>query len=223
MISMSNEREILNKLKDCVVNLDFDNIKDVAREALEAKIPAYQAVSKGMAKGMDIVGQKFESKEYFLAELIVAGDVMKEGLTILEPHLKPNERQTSGKVVIGTVKGDLHDIGKNIVITLLNGAGYETIDVGIDVPAEKFVETVREQKPDILGLSTLLSTCHPELETVINALKDAGLRDAVKIVVGGATVTDTIAKNVGADRRAKDAVDGVNICNEWMRTKEKGS
>lgn len=213
------EREILNKLRDCIVNLDLDNIKKVAKEAIDAGIPAYRAVTEGMAKGMEIVGKKFEDKEYFLAELIVAGDVMKEGTSVLEPYLKGESLETSGKVVIGTVKGDLHDIGKNIVITLLNAAGFTTIDLGIDVPAEKFVEAVREEKPDILGLSALLSTCQPEMGNVVKALEKAGLRDKVKIIVGGATVTEEIAVKVGADARAKDAVDGVNICNEWVREK----
>lgn len=213
---MSSKDEILNKIKDAIVNLDIDNIQRLCMEALEAGLSAYDIVMKGMSKGMEIVGEKYERNEYFLAELIMAGEVMKEGMKVLEPHLKSGEVKKIGKVVIGTVRGDLHDIGKNIVATLLTAAGFDVIDLGVDVPPEKFVEAVRENNPDIVGMSALLTTTMIEMENVIKALKDAGLRDKVKVIVGGAPITKEFADKIGADAAARDAVEGVNICKSWV-------
>jgi len=210
------EEKILKRLQDCIVNLDIDGISKAAQDALDAGIPPVKAVTEGMAKGMDIVGQKYEAKEYFLAELIMAGEVMKEGMKVLEPHLKAGEVKTLGKVAVGTVRGDLHDIGKNIVATLLNAAGFNVIDLGVDVTPEQFVEAVRTQKPKIIGMSALLTVTMPEMENVVKELKKAGLRDKVKIIVGGAPLTDDYAKKIGADAYAPNAVAGVNICKKWV-------
>lgn len=215
-MKMAKEKEILNRLIDCIVNLDIDGVQQACKDALAAGIPPFRAVMEGLAKGMDVVGQKYEAKEYFLAELIMAGETMKEGMTILQPHLKPGDLKVTGKVIIGTVRGDLHDIGKNIVATLLKAAGFDTIDIGTDVPAEKFVEAVRERKPDIMGMSALLTVTMTEMETVIKELKKAGLRDKVKVIIGGAPITSDYAKKIGADAAAKNAVEGVNICKTWM-------
>ncbi len=216
MIKMSKEEEILKKVIDAVVNLDIDNIQRFCKEAVEAGIPAYKVVTEGMAKGMDIVGQKYEANEYFLAELIMAGETMKEGMKVLEPYLKTEEKRVLGKIVIGTVRGDLHDIGKNIAATLLSSAGFEIIDLGVDVSPEQFVEAVKKNKPDIVAMSALLTTTMIEMENTIKALEKAGLRDKVKIIIGGAPITPEYAKKIGADAAAKDAVDGVNICKSWV-------
>jgi len=210
------EKGILEKLRDCIVNFDIEGIQEACKEAIEAGIPAYKAVTDGMAKGMDIVGRKYENNEYFLAELIMAGETMKEGMKILKPYMKSSSAKKIGKVVIGTVRGDLHDIGKNVVITLLESAGFEVIDLGVDVPPEKFVEAVREHRPDILGMSALLTTTMLEMETTIKALKESGLRDKVKIIIGGAPITPEYAEKIGADAAARDAVEGVNICRSWV-------
>jgi len=212
----TDEERILLRLRNSIVELDFDNVKLIAEEAIESGISAFRAITSGMAAGMEIVGRKFEAGEYFLSELLVAGQVMNEGMTVLEPHLKVEDVEASGKVVVGTVKGDLHDIGKNIFDTLLRSAGFKTIDLGIDAPTERFVEAVREEKPDILALSSLLSTSHIEIARTVEALEKAGLRNHVKIIVGGATLTDKIAKDLGADVRARDAVDGVRVCSRWV-------
>jgi len=127
------KEEILDKLRDAIVNLDIDDVKKACKEAIEAGVPAYKAVTDGMAKGMEIVGEKYENGEYFLAELIMAGETMKEGMKVLEPHMKSGDVKKIGKVVIGTVRGDLHDIGKNVVVTLLNASGFDVIDLGVDV------------------------------------------------------------------------------------------
>ena len=147
----------------------------------------------------------------------MAGEVMKEGMKVLEPYLRGSEIRKIGKVVIGTVRGDLHDIGKNIVATLLSAAGFEVIDLGVDVPPEKFVEAVKEHNPDIIGMSALLTTTMIEMENVIKALKEAGLRNRVKIIIGGAPITREFAEKIGADAAARDAVEGVNICKSWVK------
>lgn len=216
---MSRKEEILARLRDAIVNLDYEGIRDVAKEAIEAGLSPYEAIMEGMAKGMDIVGQKYEQGEYFLAELIMAGETMKEGLSVLEPYMKKGEIKHIGKVVIGTVEGDLHDIGKNIVITLLTASGFEVVDLGVDVSAEKFVEAVRKHKPDIVAMSALLTTTMVNMEKVVKALEEAGLRDKVKIIVGGAPLTEEFAKQIGADAYGRDAVVGVEICRRWVSEK----
>lgn len=213
---MAKEREILEKLRDAVVNLDINGVQQACRDALAANIPPYRAVIGGLAKGIEIVGQKYEAMEYFLAELIMAGETMKEGMKILEPYLKAGDLKAVGRVVIGTVRGDLHDIGKNVVTTLLEAAGFEVIDLGIDVPAEKFVEAVRERKPNILAMSALLTVTMTGMETVIKEIEKAGLRNKVKVIIGGAPITTDYAKKIGADAAAKDAVEGVRLCKTWM-------
>jgi len=217
---MSKEEKILTRLRDAIVNLDIEAVQKAAKDAIEAGIPAYKAVIEGMAKGMEIVGQKYEDGEYFLAELIMAGETMKEGMAVLEPHLKVGDIKTAGKVVIGTVRGDLHDIGKNVVITLLKAANFEVIDLGVDVSSEQFIEAVKEHNPDILAMSALLTTTMIEMENVIESLKKSGLRDKVKIIIGGAPITPEYAKKIGADAAAKDAVEGVRKCSEWVEAKQ---
>jgi 5-methyltetrahydrofolate--homocysteine methyltransferase len=213
---MVSEDEILSNLQDAIVNLDIDGVKRASEEALSSGLPAYKAVVDGMAKGMEIVGQKYEDGEYFLAELIMAGETMKEGMMVLEPHLKAGDIKIAGKVVIATVRGDLHDIGKNVVVTLLKAANFEIIDLGVDIKAEQFVEAVKENNPDIVAMSALLTTTMIEMEAVVKKLKEAGLRENIKIIIGGAPITPEYAKKIGADAAAKDAVEGVRKCNEWV-------
>ena len=209
----------MEKISKAIVEFDIDNIKNLVNQALEAGIPALDIVTKGMAKGMEIVGKKYEEKEYFLAELIMAGEVMKTGMEVLEPHLKATPVGRKGVVVIGTVKGDLHDIGKNIVITLLKSSGFEVHDLGVDVDAQRFVEKVKETNADILALSALLTTTMVEMENVIKALKEASIRDKVKVIVGGAPITEEFASKIGADAFAVDAVQGVQKCKEMIAQK----
>ena len=216
---MPHEKEILPKLIDAIVKLDIDGVKKASEEALAAGIPAYKAVIDGMAKGMEIVGQKYEAGEYFLAELIMAGETMKEGMAVLEPHLKTGDIKSPGKVVIGTVRGDLHDIGKNVVVTLLKAANFDIVDLGVDISADQFVEAVKKDNPNIVAMSALLTTTMIEMESVVKGLKKAGLRKKVKIIIGGAPITPEYAKKIGADAAAKDAVEGVRTCTEWVKAK----
>jgi 5-methyltetrahydrofolate--homocysteine methyltransferase len=168
-------------------------------------------VVAALSEGMRIIGERFEAKEYFLSELIMAGEIMKEAQGILKPHFKAGQIKVPGKVVMGTVEGDLHDIGKNIVVSLLQSAGYEVTDLGVNVPSGRFVEAVRKVQPDVLGMSALLRATVPEMGNVINALEKAGLRKKLKIIVGGLPLNEEYAKKLGADFYAEDAWKGVEL------------
>lgn len=209
--------EILMKLTDAIVRLDAEGVEKACRAALAAGIPATK-VLEGMVRGMDIVGQKYEEREYFLAELMMAGEVMKGGVKILEPYLKGEEGRFLGKVVIGTVRGDLHDIGKDLAKTLLETAGFMVLDLGVDVAPEAIVESVRRERPNIVAMSALLTVSLGEVENTINALEKAGLRRKVKIIIGGASVSEQFGKKAGVDAVAVDAVQGAKICREWAST-----
>jgi 5-methyltetrahydrofolate--homocysteine methyltransferase len=209
------EQQILDRLRDCIVNMDIDGVREASEQALNAKISAITAINEGMLPGIRIVGEKFQAGEFFLTELIVVGAAMEEGLKILGPHVKKNETTKLGTVVMGTVEGDLHSIGKDIVRMWLQGSGFNVVDLGVDIPADQFIETVRAQKPIILGLSSLLTSTMPEMGNVIARLASAGLRHQVKVIVGGAPVSKAFAEKIGADAYAAEAVAGLNTCKEW--------
>ncbi len=215
---MADESKILGKLRDAIVTLDIPGLQEACEEAITAGVPAYRAVVEGMAKGMEIVGQKYEEGEYYLAELIMAGETMREGMVVLGPHLTTGEVSHAGKAVIGTVKGDLHDIGKNVFLTLLRAANYEVIDLGVDVSPEGFLEAVKEHTPNILAMSALLTTTMVEMENIVAKLKNEGVRKGLKILIGGAPINDEYAQKIGADAAARDAVDGVRIVNGWTKS-----
>jgi 5-methyltetrahydrofolate--homocysteine methyltransferase len=208
---MVDKEAILDKLRDAIIDLDIDAITGLCEDAINAGITAYEVVIHGMAKGMEIVGQKYEEGEYFLAELIMAGETMKEGMTVLEPHIKSGDIASSGKCVIGTVKGDLHDIGKNVFVSLLKAQNYDVIDLGVDVSAEQFVAAIKAHKPNLLAMSALLTTTMGEMEHVIDELTRLSLRDNIKVIIGGAPTTKDFAEKIGADASAADAVEGVRI------------
>jgi 5-methyltetrahydrofolate--homocysteine methyltransferase len=175
------------------------------KEAVEAKIPAVDILNQGLIAAMAEVGRLFEEGEYFVPEMLVAARAMQEGLGILRPYLVQAKVESAGKVVIGTVKGDLHDIGKNLVKMMLEGAGFEIVDLGTDVTPDKFVQAIKDHKPNVLGMSALLTTTMPSMVATLTALKAAGVRESVKVMIGGAPVTDTYAKEIGADGYAPDA------------------
>ena len=213
---MESKEEVFQRLRDAIVQLDIDGIRRIAQEALDKGIPAYEAVMEGMSKGMEIVGKKFEEGEFFLSDLIMAGETMKAGMEVLKPHLKAGQVKSMGRVVIGTVKGDIHDIGKNIVSTLLSSAGFEVHDLGVDVDVDRFVKAVQEFKAHILAMSALLTVTMPYMEEVIKAVEKAGIRSQLKIIVGGAPLSEDYAKRIGADAYAEDAVTGVEKCKKLM-------
>ena len=219
MDEMPSEKEILIKLRDAIVNLDIDGVKKASEEAISSGIPAYKAVIDGMAKGMEIVGQKYEDGEYFLAELIMAGETMKEGLAVLRPYMEKGGIKPIGTVVLGTVKEDLHDIGKNIVSILLEASGFRVVDLGVDVNGQDFAIAARETGADIVAVSALLTTTMQNMKQVVEDLERAGLREKVKVIVGGAPITEKFSAEIGADAYANDAVKGVEVCKEWVREK----
>ncbi len=173
--------------------------------ALQAGVPAQQIINEGMIAAMAEVGNRFENGQYYVPEMLIAARAMQAGMSALKPHISDGDIKAAGTVVIGTVAGDLHDIGKNLVSVMLEGAGFTIIDLGTDVPAAQFVEAVTERKPDILAMSALLTTTMTNLKTVVDLLGEAGVRDQVKVLIGGAPVTHAYADQIGADGYAPDA------------------
>ncbi|MFO8101100.1 MAG: corrinoid protein [Dehalococcoidia bacterium] len=221
--------DLIAKLKENVIQgrktaedegIDEDltgpGVLELTRQAIEANLPAEQIIMDGLTSGMEIVGQKFASKEYFIPDMLASAEAVGEAMDILKPVLEASDVPTKGKFAIVTVKGDIHDIGKNIVSILLKGAGYQVDDLGIDVPTEKIVEYVRDKKPDYLGLSALLTTTMVVMKDVIEAIKEAGIRETVKIFVGGAAVSEEYANEIGADVYAKDGFDAIKKLDEMQ-------
>jgi len=207
-----------SKIKKQLIEFDIDGIKVTVKKALDAKTPPLKLVD-ALGDAMKVVGDKYESGEFFFSELIMAGETMKEAMSVLQPALKSGDVKSKGKVVIGTVKGDLHDIGKDLVVSLLVAAGIDVVDLGVDVPKEKFVEAVKKEGAKVVGLSALLSTTIVYTKEIVDAFKAAGLRDKVKIIVGGAAATDELVKEMGADACAPDAVLGVRMIENWLTGK----
>ncbi len=206
----------LVSLKESIVNLDFNAVVGVAKEAMDAGVDPHTAITDGMVPGMTIVGEKFESGEYFLSELVVAGEVMKEGLKVINPYIQGDSAKKLGGVVIAAVEGDNHDLGKNIVTTLLGVHNFEVVDLGKDVPTDKIINAVKERKPDILGLSALLTVTMEKMGEAIESLKVVDLRGKVKVIVGGSPVTSEFAESIGADHCAVNALEGIKKCTEWV-------
>jgi len=211
---MSKREAVFEEIKNSLVNFDVDSLKRAVLDAVQMGVSP-QGIINVMAEGMSVVGKKFEAGEYFVPELIMAGETVKEGVDVLRPYMKGEAGGELGTAIIATVKGDLHDIGKNIFATLMTTAGFRVIDLGVDVPAERIVEAVKENHASILGLSALLTTNLEQFPIIVKQLIDAGLRDRVKVIVGGATITEEFAKNSGVDGYAKTALAGVEICKGW--------
>jgi corrinoid protein of di/trimethylamine methyltransferase len=212
-----SKKEILEELKKSVIDGDPEATKKYAKEAVEAKIPAYTAVMDGMSAGMKVVGEKFENKEYYVSDLIMAGEAMKAGLEILEPLMKTGKSKSVGKVVIGVVEGDVHDIGKNLVVAMLRGAGFEVYDLGIDNTAEKFVKKAKEVKPNIVAASAYTSTSMPHLRDILTELRKSGVKDKVSYMIGGAPTSEGWAASIGADGWAGDAMEAVKVALELVK------
>ena len=208
--------EVLKKLYDAVLEGDFDEVKTNVQASLDAGLEPGVILNDSMIAAMREVGVRFEAGEYYVPEMLIAARAMQSGMTLLKPHLQKTERKSSCKVLLGTVKGDLHDIGKNLVGLMLEGAGYEIIDLGVDVPAEEFVKKAIELKPDVIGMSALLTTTMASMKTTLDALDSAGLRRNIKVIVGGAPVTDTYAQQIEADGFSPDASRAVNLVNELL-------
>ncbi|MEM2921842.1 MAG: corrinoid protein [Candidatus Bathyarchaeia archaeon] len=206
-----SEATILKELSQAIIDCDSEKATEAIKKAIAARIHPLKAIEQGLAKGLKELGDMFGRTEVFLPELIVGADIMKTCMEILEPELRKSRVQSKkiGRYLIGTVHGDIHNIGKDIVATLLTLEGFEVIDLGVDVSTATFVEKVRELQPDILGMSALLTTSILAQGEVIEALNKANLRDKVKIMVGGAPVTEEHAKRIGADAYSTDGFDAV--------------
>ena len=202
----------LNKLAEAVFEGDMDEVKIITQELVDAGIEPLKIVNEGLLGGMELVAPKFKAGEMFIPEVMLCAKSLGEGLAVLKPLLNDDAASAKGTFLMGTVKGDLHDIGKNLVVMLVESGGFNVVDLGIDVPAEKFVEAIKEHKPAVVGLCALLTTTMTEMQVVIDAVKEAGLREQVKILVGGAPLYPEFAEKIGADGYCPDAI----ACKEMV-------
>jgi 5-methyltetrahydrofolate--homocysteine methyltransferase len=207
---------VISEIYEAILEGQQKKAVEKVNQALAENVDPSIILNEGMVKAMAEVGRLFEEGEYFVPEMLIAARAMQNGLAILKPHLVQADIKSSGKVVAGTVKGDLHDIGKNLVAMMLEGAAFEIVDLGSDVSPEKFVEAVRSSGADIVAMSALLTTTMPNMKTTIEALEAAGLRDKVKVIVGGAPLTPEYAKQIGADGYAADASRAVALAKTMI-------
>jgi 5-methyltetrahydrofolate--homocysteine methyltransferase len=198
-------------LQEAVIDGQNKLTVKLVEQALAEGQPAGDILNEGLTPAMEEVGRRFEQKEVFIPEMMLAARAMHDGLDVLEPHLKQGDVKRVGKAVISTVEGDLHDIGKNLVIIMAQGAGFEVVDLGVDVPAATIIEALRREKPDVLMLSALITSTLNYMRTTIQAIEEAGLRSQVKILVGGAPVTQHFADQIGADGYAPDAAGAARV------------
>lgn len=201
----------IKSIQSAVLNGDAPTAQTQVKQAMSEGMFAEQILNEGLIAAMQEVGKLFEAGEYYVPEMLVAARAMKGGLELLRPALAAANVKAIGKIVVGTVQGDLHDIGKNLVAMMMEGAGFEVVDLGVDVSPEKFVEAVMSQKPDLVGLSALLTTTMPQMKATLDALKAKGVRKEVKVIVGGAPVTAKYASDIGADAFAADASSAASI------------
>ena len=204
----------LKKLYDSVVSGDAKTTQAITKEALAEGTDPLKLVNEYMVPAMDEVGRRFEANEYFVPELLISARAMKASLELIRPLLIARGDKPVGRVAIGTVKGDLHDIGKNLVASLLEGGGFEVIDLGVNVSPEKFIETVNAKEANIVAMSALLTTTMPSMKTTIDALKQAGVRNKVKVLIGGAPITQKYAEEIGADGYSENAVGAVALAKK---------
>ena len=207
---------LIEPIFECILEGDNKGIKAAVQKALDSGLEPGTILNQGMINAMSEVGKRFEEGEYYVPEMLISARAMKEGLELLRPLLIQQKVQSAGVVILGTVKGDLHDIGKNLVGMMLEGSAFEIIDLGTDVSPEKFVQAVQEHHPNIVALSALLTTTMPNMESTIKALKAAGLRDQVKVIIGGAPVTEQYAHEIGADGYGADASRAVSIARSLV-------
>lgn len=202
---------LLGDVRQNVIDGDMNRTQELVKRALAEAMPPEQILKDGLISAMAEVGRRFECGEFYVPEMLISARAMKSGLALLRPHLIAANVQAVGKVVIGTVQGDLHDIGKNLVCMMLEGAGFEVVDLGVDVAAEHYVSAVKEHQPELVACSALITTTMPRMDSVIQSLREAGLRDRVKVMIGGAPVTDEYARSIGADGYAPDAASAATL------------
>jgi corrinoid protein of di/trimethylamine methyltransferase len=210
---MSSKSAVIENLRKAVLDLDVDRVSAAAQEAVRLGIDPIEAIDEGLAKGVRTIGDRFAAGEAFLTELVMAGEAMKAGVEVLRPVIlqRKLQRKSTGIVVIGTVRGDIHDIGKNIVTVMLEAAGFEVNDLGVDVPPENFLSKTKESKAQIVAMSALLTVTTPEQKNTVQLIERAGIRKSVKVAVGGAAVTPEWAREIGAEGYSDNAVDAVEL------------
>lgn len=206
----------IETIKEAVINGTHKEIESLVKKALDEGVHPEEIIDLAMIAGMDVVGQKFSQNRIFVPEMLVAAVTMKKGLDLIKPLLKSDDTGPKGTIVMCTVEGDIHDIGKNLVIMMLEGAGFNVVDLGVDQSVETLIAKVKEIKPDILGLSALLTTTMPEMQRVIEFLEESGLRKSVKIMVGGAPVDSAFAEKIGADGYGEDAAEAVRVARSFI-------
>ena len=216
MTDVTTSEDLHERLAQAIINFEDEVIEDLTHQALAAGLGPQEIILKGLAPGLEEVGRLYAECRYFIPELAMCGKTMEAAMAILTPLIEAEGGgEYLGRVIIGTVEGDLHDIGKNLVVSMLRGSGFETIDMGVNVATARFVDQVRESRPNVLGLSALLLTTREVMGDVIQALTEAGLRDDVKIMVGGSPVNQDFAQKIGADGYGEDAVAAVQLARQF--------
>ena len=206
----------LSALAENLINGKAQEVKVLTQKALDEGVPPGEILNGGLIKGMNVVGERFKNNEFYVPEVLIAARAMHAGMDILKPKLVESGVEPIGRVLLGTVKGDLHDIGKNLVAMMLEGAGFEVIDLGIDVSPEKFVQAVSERGGDVIAMSALLTTTMTQMKTTLEALEEAGVKGKVKTLIGGAPVTQNYADEIGADGYARDAASAADKAKELL-------
>jgi 5-methyltetrahydrofolate--homocysteine methyltransferase len=208
--------EILKQIAQHLINGDEEEVEQLTRQAVDQGLPGRQVLDDGLIAGMNVVGEQFRNHEMFLPDVLLAARAMHVSMAILKPRLLEEDVPSRGKVVLGTVEGDQHDIGKNLVSIMLQGAGFDVIDLGYNVPADKFIAAARENNAPLIGMSALLTTTMPAMQRVITRLKEEGLAGAVRTIIGGAPVSADFARQIGADAYARDAAHAVDQVKTLM-------
>ena len=212
------DKELFASMAQSVIDGEVEDAERLARQAIEQGVDPLDAINRGFVIGVNHVGEEYAAGEMFLPDLVLAGEAMKAAVAVLDPEMqrRGTKRQMLGTVVIGTVEGDIHDIGKTLVATMLSASGFQVYDMGVDVPVQTFLEKARETSADVVGLSALLTTTMVKQKDVIEALEEAGLRPQIKVIVGGAPVTRTWAEEIGADGFSEDAIGAVAVAKELV-------
>lgn len=213
---MNSKEEILQELAGAVIDMEEEKARNAANEAIHSGIEAYEAINEGLLKGMKAVGDKYERQEYFIPEVLLCSDAMMAGLEVLQPHLPVDGNKAAAKVVIGVVRGDTHDIGKNLVKIMLEASGFEVYDLGRNVPLQDFVEKALEVGSRIIAMSTLMTTTMDGMRTVIEDLNKRGIRDEFQVLIGGGPISPAFAREIGADLYAPDANSAVRKLKELL-------
>lgn len=217
------KEELIKKLSDAVVDMEEDETVEISKQCVENDINAYEAIDKGLANGMNRAGELYEEGEYYIPELLMCSDAMYAGLDVLKPHLKKDENEVKEKVVIGVVQGDTHDIGKNLVRIMMETEGFEVIDLGRDIPPIDFVEKAKEVGASIIVLSTLMTTTMDGMAEVVNILKSQGLKDKIKVMIGGGPISQSYADKIGADGYTTDASKAAKFAKDLVsKMKDNG-